>query len=67
MEPLRELSQLYPFDALTSCCSLFRPAVSTGRPCRGAAKQKRYALKQVPLRQHAFVQDADDFNNIVGG
>jgi hypothetical protein len=26
-----------------------------------------YALKQMPLRQHAFVQDADNFNNVVGG
>ncbi len=28
---------------------------------------KRYALKQMPFRQHAFVQDADNFNNIVSG
>jgi hypothetical protein len=27
----------------------------------------RYALKQMPLRQHAFVQDADNFNNTTGG
>lgn len=26
-----------------------------------------YALKQMPLRQHAFVQDADNFNNTLGG
>lgn len=27
----------------------------------------RYALKQIPFRQHAFVYDADDFNNTLGG
>jgi hypothetical protein len=40
---------------------------STGRPCQGAAYGWRYALKQMPLRQHAFVQDADNFNNTLGG
>ena len=28
---------------------------------------RRYALKQMPLRQHAFVQDSDNFNNTHGG
>lgn len=32
-----------------------------------AAYPRRYALKQMPLRQHAFVQDADNFNNTLGG
>lgn len=28
---------------------------------------RRYALKEMPLRQHAFVQDSDNFNNTQGG
>jgi hypothetical protein len=31
-----------------------------------AHAERRYALKQMPFRQHAFVQDADNFNNTVG-
>jgi hypothetical protein len=36
-------------------------------PLSGRRCAQRYALKQMPLRQHAFVQDADNFNNTLGG
>jgi len=46
------------------------PAVNTDAPPksrRSAGYLERYALKQMPFRQHALVQDADNFNNTVGG
>ena len=55
------------FQFVPGLKALHRTALSPLRSAKAAAEQRRYALKQMPLRQHAFVQDADNFNNILGG